>query len=159
MHVPLEVTEVELKQLFEKFGTVLSTRVARDNRGFPRGYGFVRFADSASASLAVQGMDGFPVYGKRLRVAPAQSTGPGWVQGYNDQYEPAPAYSPIPLPVYGSSGGPNYSTPNFPTPVLSVVVPPQVVVVPTPWPMQVMPTQLQSPAQLQWAPQPPNTNM
>lgn len=68
-YIPIEVTEAELRAVFEQHGEVESARIITDrNTGMTKGYGFVRFKRHIDAAKAQQHLTGFEVYGKRLRV-------------------------------------------------------------------------------------------
>ncbi|KEG12729.1 RNA-binding protein [Trypanosoma grayi] len=73
-YIPTPVTDAELRQLFEQFGVVESARVIVDraNNNHPKGYGFVKFSSEMAARAAIEGMNGFQIYNKRLRVTPAR---------------------------------------------------------------------------------------
>ena len=64
-----QVTEREMRELFEQYGPVECSRVIYEKEtGVSKGYGFVYFFRSADASTAMKGMQGFELYGKSLRV-------------------------------------------------------------------------------------------
>jgi cold-inducible RNA-binding protein len=68
-NLPFTTTETELRQLFEKHGTVESVAVIMDREtGRPRGFGFVEMADSNGAAAAMQSLDGRDFAGRALRV-------------------------------------------------------------------------------------------
>ncbi|XP_022688046.1 RNA-binding protein 47-like isoform X3 [Varroa jacobsoni] len=55
--LPLDVTEIELLQFLEKVGTVYQFRLMIDSRGHNKGFGFVTYADPATAQRAVKELD------------------------------------------------------------------------------------------------------
>mmetsp|Transcript_52690 Transcript_52690/g.132437 ORF Transcript_52690/g.132437 Transcript_52690/m.132437 type:complete len:621 (-) Transcript_52690:482-2344(-) len=67
-HVPAAWNDDKLRELFGKYGRIVSLRVARNDDGNSRGYAFVNFDNPISALHAITGMDGFSVEGKRLKV-------------------------------------------------------------------------------------------
>jgi RNA recognition motif-containing protein len=68
-NLPFSATENELRQLFEKHGSVESVAVIMDREtGRPRGFAFVEMADSNGASAAMQALDGREFGGRALRV-------------------------------------------------------------------------------------------
>ena len=72
-YIPTPVTDAELRQIFEQFGEVESARIIVDRQtGHPKGYGFVKFKDEGSARTAIEVMNGFEIYNKRLKVTPAR---------------------------------------------------------------------------------------
>ncbi|KAI5464684.1 hypothetical protein BGZ63DRAFT_351286 [Mariannaea sp. PMI_226] len=67
-----DVTEDEFRELFEKFGDVTSSSLARDQEGKARGFGFVNFTTHTSASRAVDELNGNDFRGQDLYVGRAQ---------------------------------------------------------------------------------------
>ncbi|KAH9886534.1 polyadenylate binding protein [Xylariomycetidae sp. FL2044] len=67
-----DVTDDEFRELFEKFGDVTSSSLARDNEGKSRGFGFVNFTTHEHASKAVQDLNGKDLKGQDLYVGRAQ---------------------------------------------------------------------------------------
>lgn len=67
-HIPVEVTEEELCQVFSQYGEVDRVKIVYDSMGHTKGYGFVRFREPQPARLALEGLTGFEMYGKRLRI-------------------------------------------------------------------------------------------
>ena len=66
------VTDDEFTQLFERFGTVISATVTRDENGKSRGFGFVNFASHEAAYAAVDELNDKDFHGKNLYVGRAQ---------------------------------------------------------------------------------------
>jgi len=72
-NLPYDVTDSELQQLFEKFGTVASARVVMDRAtGRAKGFGFVEMNDRAEAQKAIDGTNGTELNGRPLRVNESQ---------------------------------------------------------------------------------------
>jgi len=68
-----EVTEAELRKVFEPFGHVASAAVIRDRfSGESRGFGFVDMPASAEAQSAITGLQGTPLKGNTLNVNEAR---------------------------------------------------------------------------------------
>jgi len=68
-----EVTEAELRKMFEPFGHVASAAVIRDKfSGESRGFGFVDMPASAEAQSAITGLQGMPLQGRALHVNEAR---------------------------------------------------------------------------------------
>lgn len=65
-------SDEKLRDLFSKFGTILSAKVSSDDGGKSKGFGFVSFEESTSAEAAVNEMNGKEVGGKCLFVGRAQ---------------------------------------------------------------------------------------
>ena len=67
-NLPFSTTDDELRQLFEKHGTVESVNVITDREtGRSRGFGFVEM-DDAGAGAAQTALDGADMGGRPLRV-------------------------------------------------------------------------------------------
>lgn len=67
-----EVEEEEFKQMFEKYGQVVSMSLPLDNENKSRGFGFVNFATHEQAVEAVENLNGLQFHEKRLYVSRAQ---------------------------------------------------------------------------------------
>ncbi|KAI0138941.1 polyadenylate binding protein [Hypoxylon sp. NC0597] len=67
-----DVTDEEFRELFEKYGDVTSSSLARDNEGKSRGFGFVNFTTHDSAAKAVDELNGKDFHGQDLYVGRAQ---------------------------------------------------------------------------------------
>lgn len=58
-----------LRAAFEKFGSIVEAKVVTDrDTGRSRGFGFVQFADDASAGKARDAMNGAELDGRNIRV-------------------------------------------------------------------------------------------
>ena len=66
------VTDDELKEMFEKYGTITSDVVMRDNVGNSRCFGFVIFENADAAAQAVQELNGKIFNDKELYVGRVQ---------------------------------------------------------------------------------------
>jgi RNA recognition motif-containing protein len=72
-NLPFSVDDSALKELFSKFGDISEAVVIKDkfsNRS--KGFGFVTFAEDASAQKAVEEMNGKEVDGREIKVNEAQ---------------------------------------------------------------------------------------
>lgn len=70
-HLPQECTEQHIQQLFSSYGTVLSAKVMKDlNTGRNKGFGFVNMLSDQQAQLAMQGLNGYQMGNKFLKVSP-----------------------------------------------------------------------------------------
>ena len=77
-NLPYTITESELRELFERHGTVASVNVITDREtGRARGFAFVEFEDANGAQAAMQALDGTQVGGRTLRVNEANERGAG----------------------------------------------------------------------------------
>ncbi|CBH16933.1 RNA-binding protein, putative [Trypanosoma brucei gambiense DAL972] len=73
-YIPTTVDEVQLRQLFERFGPIESVKIVCDRETRQsRGYGFVKFQSASSAQQAIASLNGFVILNKRLKVALAAS--------------------------------------------------------------------------------------
>ncbi len=71
--LPWATTSDDLKQLFEKFGTVLRADVLQDRMtGRSRGFGFVEMENDAEADAAIKELDGSDMEGRKLVVNEAR---------------------------------------------------------------------------------------
>ncbi len=69
-----EVTDEDLKQVFENFGQVVSARVIKDRySGQSRGFGFVEMPNSVEAQVAIGGLNGKDLKGGTIKVSEARS--------------------------------------------------------------------------------------
>ena len=72
-NLPYDVSDADLQQLFEKYGTVASARVVMDRAtGRAKGFGFVEMNDRAEAEKAIAGTNGADMNGRPLRVNESQ---------------------------------------------------------------------------------------
>lgn len=68
-HIPNDLTNMDLYNLFLPFGTVISARIMVEHEtGRSRGFGFVSYDSRDSADAAIQQMNGFQIGRKRLKV-------------------------------------------------------------------------------------------
>lgn len=58
----------KLQDMFQKFGNVLSCKVAMSDDGKSRGHGFVQFESEESASAAIEKLNGSTVEDKEMYV-------------------------------------------------------------------------------------------
>jgi RNA recognition motif-containing protein len=69
-----DVTEDDLKEIFEPFGELTKVTVVKDKRsGEPRGFGFVEMPVSQEAESAIEGLNGKDLKGISLHVNEARS--------------------------------------------------------------------------------------
>ena len=71
-NISTEVTDDEFRELFEKYGDVTSSSLARDQEGKSRGFGFVNFTTHEAAAKAVEELNGKDFHGQDLYVGRAQ---------------------------------------------------------------------------------------
>jgi RNA recognition motif-containing protein len=68
-NLSFSTTEEELREIFEKHGTLVSVKVITDREtGRSRGFGFVEYEDASSATEAQNSVNGQQLGGRDLRV-------------------------------------------------------------------------------------------
>lgn len=69
VNIPPELTDAELKSMFEEFGTVVTAMVGKNkDTGVSEGYGIVEMPGKHEARSAVDGLRGKVMKGNALRV-------------------------------------------------------------------------------------------
>jgi RNA recognition motif-containing protein len=72
-NLSFHTTDDNLKELFEKFGTVSSAKVISDREsGRSRGFGFVEMAVDAEAKKAIQELNNKEIEGRAISVSVAK---------------------------------------------------------------------------------------
>jgi len=72
-NLSFHTTDENLRELFEKFGTVSSAKVITDREtGRSRGFGFVEMSADAEAKEAIQGLNNKEVEGRAMSVSVAK---------------------------------------------------------------------------------------
>jgi RNA recognition motif-containing protein len=75
-NLPFSSTEEDLRELFERYGPIQSVQIITDREtGRSRGFAFVEMQDAASASKAIEALDGRDFGGRNLRVNEANDRG------------------------------------------------------------------------------------
>ena len=73
--LPYELTEENLRELFEKAGAVVSAKVVMDRyTGRSRGFGFVEMSNQDDANTAMETLDGSEVMGRTIVVKKANDS-------------------------------------------------------------------------------------
>lgn len=76
-NLPFSVSDKELNELFASYGEITEATIIKDKfSGRSKGFGFVTFADSASAEKAISEMDGKEIQGRALKVNEAKPIDP-----------------------------------------------------------------------------------
>jgi len=71
-----DTNDFGLRDAFAKFGEIVEAKVINDrDTGRSRGFGFVTFADGASAQKAIAEMNGTTLDGRSLKVNEAEERG------------------------------------------------------------------------------------
>jgi RNA recognition motif-containing protein len=79
--LPYDLDDAELEEIFEKFGTVASVKVAMDREtGKSKGFGFVEMPNDAEAREAIDGLNDISLGKKPLVVKEAEEK-PGGYRG------------------------------------------------------------------------------
>ena len=69
-----EVTEEDLNEAFAAFGEVVSAKVIKDGySGRSKGFGFVEMAKDTEAEAAINGLNGFEIKGRAVKVNEANA--------------------------------------------------------------------------------------
>jgi len=75
--LPYDLDDAELEEIFEKFGKVVSAKVAMDREtGKSKGFGFVEMPNEAEAKEAIEGLNDISL-GKKPLVVKAAEDRPG----------------------------------------------------------------------------------
>jgi RNA recognition motif-containing protein len=73
-NLSFEMTEEDLKKVFEAFGQVETVRILKDNStGRSKGFGFVEMANNAEANSAISELNDKELKGRKLRVNKARA--------------------------------------------------------------------------------------
>ena len=68
-NISFDTTEEMVRDVFAEIGPVVAVRLVNSkDSGKPKGYGFVEFADMATAESAVRNLNGRDLAGRALRV-------------------------------------------------------------------------------------------
>jgi len=68
-NLPYQVSQEQLKQLFENYGEVSSVKIVVDKlKGRSKGYGFVEMPADNEASKAIDSLNGFDLEGRSIAV-------------------------------------------------------------------------------------------
>lgn len=68
-----KMTEDSLKELFERYGEVISVKIIKDrDTGWSKGFGFVEMVNTDEAEEAIQQLNGIEVTGRNIKVNKAR---------------------------------------------------------------------------------------
>lgn len=82
--LPYDLDDAELEEIFEKFGTITSAKVAMDREtGKSKGFGFVEMPNEAEAKEAIEGLNDISLGKKPLIVKAAEERQGGGGGGYS----------------------------------------------------------------------------
>jgi cold-inducible RNA-binding protein len=72
-NLPFNITETDLQDTFEPFGTVTDVKIVMDQTsGRSRGFGFVTMGTDAEGAAAIAGLEGKNLEGRNLTVNEAR---------------------------------------------------------------------------------------
>jgi cold-inducible RNA-binding protein len=72
-NLPFNITETDLQDTFEPFGTVTDVKIVMDQAsGRSRGFGFVTMGTDAEGAAAISGLEGKNLEGRNLTVNEAR---------------------------------------------------------------------------------------
>ena len=85
--LPYDLDDAELEEIFEKFGKVVSAKVAMDREtGKSKGFGFVEMPNETEAKEAIEGLNDISLGKKPLIVKQAEDKPGGSSQGGGGGY-------------------------------------------------------------------------
>ena len=85
--LPYDLDDAELEEIFEKFGKVVSAKVAMDREtGKSKGFGFVEMPNDAEAKEAIEGLNDISLGKKPLVVKQAEDKPGGGNRGGGGGY-------------------------------------------------------------------------
>ena len=77
-NIAYDVTEEQIRQVFNKVGNVISFRLVHDrDTGKSKGFGFCEFNEPTAAELAIRNYNGYELAGRPLRVDSAAASDRG----------------------------------------------------------------------------------
>lgn len=85
--LPYDLDDAELEEIFEKFGKIVSAKVAMDREtGKSKGFGFVEMLNDDEAKEAIEGLNDIslgkkPLVVKQAEVRPGGGSGGGFRSG------------------------------------------------------------------------------
>ena len=84
-NLPYQLTEEELKETFEEFGEVESSKIIMDKySGRSKGFGFVEMPNDEEAKQAIESMNDSDLKGRNIRVNQARERNDNFRN--NDRY-------------------------------------------------------------------------
>jgi RNA recognition motif-containing protein len=79
-NLPYRITEDQLREAFEEFGSVASCTIIKDRAtGQSKGFGFLEMPERSEAEVAISSMNGRDLMGRKINVneaRPRESRGP-----------------------------------------------------------------------------------
>lgn len=71
--IPYSITNQQLEELFQQFGTVASVNIVTDKySGQSKGFAFVEMSDDNQAQEAIKQLDGYALEGRKIGVSVAK---------------------------------------------------------------------------------------
>lgn len=71
LNVPHSITDVEFEGIFAKYGQITECKLPKDDRGIPKGFGYIAFLTEEATVRAFQELDNQVVMGRILHIKPA----------------------------------------------------------------------------------------
>jgi len=72
-NLPYQISEEELKEVFDEFGTVESAKIIMDKySGRSKGFGFIEMPNDEEAKQAIESLNDSDVKGRNIRVNQAR---------------------------------------------------------------------------------------
>lgn len=106
--LPYDMDDAELEEFFEKFGTVVSVKVAMDREtGKSKGFAFVEMANAQEAKDAIEGLNDLPI-GKKVLVVKEAEDKQGGGGGFRPNRGGGGGYGGGDRGGYGGGGGGGY---------------------------------------------------
>ncbi|KFM72265.1 Polyadenylate-binding protein, cytoplasmic and nuclear, partial [Stegodyphus mimosarum] len=68
-NLPKDMSDEQLKELFERFGEIVSVKIVRDEHFESKGFGFVAFKTEEAAAKALKRLNDFPYESKILKIS------------------------------------------------------------------------------------------
>ncbi|XP_035214319.1 polyadenylate-binding protein, cytoplasmic and nuclear-like [Stegodyphus dumicola] len=68
-NLPKDMSDEQLKDLFKRFGEIVSVKIVRDEHFKSKGFGFVAFKTEAAAAQALKRLNNFPYESKILEIS------------------------------------------------------------------------------------------
>jgi hypothetical protein len=75
-NLPFSATEEELREMFERFGSVANVIIMADEDGRPKGFGFVNMESTVAGANAVAELDGYELQGRSITVSEGKQSTP-----------------------------------------------------------------------------------
>ncbi|MBC8342832.1 MAG: RNA-binding protein [Bacteroidetes bacterium] len=86
------VTEEELQEVFQEYGSVSSVKIIRDQHsGRAKGFAFVSMDDDSEANNAIEKLNQTEIFGRTLKVSQAKDRGERRDNSFNKSLDESPS--------------------------------------------------------------------